>query len=99
MKKVIAKLSATLEAILRHRDTFNRKGDPNNQKDKEILDKNVKIETDKLAAILKELFPHLETVEKSEFKDRYLGFREILQEAEKEFKNKEDLTDYCFKLK
>lgn len=52
-----------------------------------------------LAAVLTEVQPLAEIVLASEFKGRYDGLPEILEAAKSEFKNKEDLTDFGFKLK
>ncbi|KAL4472957.1 hypothetical protein ABPG72_020651 [Tetrahymena utriculariae] len=98
-KKVIASITQVLEAILRHKEHFKTKGDPTNQSHVEKLNENIKKESDKLAAILEEIQPLAKIVLESEFKARYDGLAEILEHAKTEFKNKEDLTDFCFKLK
>lgn len=98
-KKSIAKISQILESILRHNEAFKSKGDASNEAHVAKHAENIKKETDLLAAVLTEVQPLAEVVLASEFKDRYDGLNEILIAAKDEFKNKEDLTDFGFKLK
>ena len=39
-------------------------------------------------------YTEIECVENSEFSENYIGIRDIIDESEREFKNKEDLTDF-----
>ncbi|EGR32316.1 hypothetical protein IMG5_088040 [Ichthyophthirius multifiliis] len=65
----------------------NLRQNQNDKENKEIL------------KILFELEPLTQKVLQSEFKDRYEGLQATLESSKGEFKNKEDLTDFGFKIK
>lgn len=46
-----------------------------------------------------DLLPLVEVLENSDFKDRYVGIRTMLDEAEKEFKDKTELGNWFLNYK
>ena len=100
LKKVLSNVVKPLEAILRHRETFEKKGNPDNKSHLEKLQQNVDEEVVKLKGVIKDLLPLIDIIQKTEFSDKYTQtLKEIVEQSQSDYKNKEDLMEYAFRVK
>lgn len=101
LKKELAKLGPIVEAFLRHEDHFKTKGDPTNEKHLKTYQDNVERETAALKAVQELLggfVPTLAAMDE-EGKESAAELEEIIHASGKKYSNKEELTDFNFRLK
>jgi hypothetical protein len=92
MKKIMPRLCAPIEAMLRIKSNLNGIED----------DKMIKMEKDKIVIANEELKPLMKIISANEgYEEKYMKeLRECIQEAiNREFKDKEELTDFNFRVK
>ena len=91
IKKVLSEICPPLEGVLR----IKAKGLP-----KEKEDEHIKGELAKVKAIIDKLSTYNEQLMQTEFKEKYCeGINSIIKDAFKDFKDKEDYTNYAFFVK
>lgn len=101
LKKALAKLTPLLEAILRHKETFNKSGNPSNPAHVAKLQKSIDGEKEKIALVLKELKDLLGILKQfPEYQDSYyVGLNKIIENATIDYKDKEHYAGYSFEVK
>ena len=101
LKKVLAKLTPPIEAILRHKETFSKSADPNNPTHLAKLKKSIDAEKEKIAFVIKEL-QELQSVIKQfpEYNESYvLNLNKIIENGKIDYQDKEQFTTYSFEVK
>lgn len=101
LKKALAKLTPLLEAILRHKETFHKSGNPNNPAHVAKLQKSIDGEKEKIALVLKELKDLLGILKQfPEYQESYyVTLSKIIENASIDYKDKEHYTGYSFEVK
>ncbi|KRX05447.1 hypothetical protein PPERSA_05556 [Pseudocohnilembus persalinus] len=92
-KKQLAKMTQLQESVLRQKLLFEEKKDETHQQklksEQQILHNHIQ----------NELLPLVEVLEQSEFKERYNGIRDMIDQAENDFKNKTELGNWFLNYK
>lgn len=101
LKKVLAKLTPPIEAILRHKDTFTKKGNPNNQDHVNKLKSSIDTEKEKISLVLKELKTHGDVLKSfPEYKETfYPNLNKLIENGLVDYQDKEQFTTYSFEVK
>ena len=101
LKKTLAKLTPPIEAILRHKEVFASKANPNDAGHLAKLKKNIDIEKEKIMLVIKELQSSAEIIKEfHEYKESYyLNLKKIIDNGLLDYQDKEQFTTYAFEVK